>query len=269
MADGDVVRRITISATGENIDSTKTLTALANATATNAADAVAKALHVTALASSQAAALRMNNTLSTINTTIRSGASSFANTFVTSLEKGESVMQALKDSAADLGKSLQTAGINSLVTSGLNSLGGASQTAGATASAAILTTAGTTLAAAMVAGATSASEILGTGGTSAAAGLTTGGTAAATGLTTGGTVAGAGLTTGGASASGFIVAAAGILDVSTASLAAIMGPLAAIAAIAVGVGISFGAKQRVSHDVRSTTTEGRQDNERIDYSQAA
>jgi hypothetical protein len=44
-----------------------------------------------ALGSSQAAALCMNNVLSSINTTIRTDASAFANDFVTNLAKGESV----------------------------------------------------------------------------------------------------------------------------------------------------------------------------------
>jgi hypothetical protein len=66
------------------------------------------------LASSQAAALRMNNALSTINTTIRSGAATFANDFVTNLEKGETTLHALADAAAGLGKTLQTAGLNIL-----------------------------------------------------------------------------------------------------------------------------------------------------------
>jgi hypothetical protein len=44
-----------------------------------------------ALGSSQAAALCMNNVLSSINTTIRTDASAFANDFATNLEKGESV----------------------------------------------------------------------------------------------------------------------------------------------------------------------------------
>jgi hypothetical protein len=112
------------------------------------------------LASSQAAALRTNNVLSTINTTVRTDAAAFANDFVTNLEKGESVLHALGDAAAGVGKTLQTAGINSLVTTGLNALApSVSSTAGATASATILTTAGTTLAAAMVTGATSAGHL--------------------------------------------------------------------------------------------------------------
>jgi hypothetical protein len=42
----------------------------------------------------------MNNTMSTINTTIRSGATSFADDFVGELVKGESTLQALQDAAA-------------------------------------------------------------------------------------------------------------------------------------------------------------------------
>jgi len=123
-----------------------------------------------ALASSQAAALRLNTTFSTINTTIRTGATTFATDFVDSLTKGDTLMASLQTSAAALGKTLTDAGLKTLVTDGLNALSGplgsgplgsgasslassASQTASATSSATILTTAGTALAASMVAGA--------------------------------------------------------------------------------------------------------------------
>jgi hypothetical protein len=142
-----------------------------------AANAPAKAMVVgaiAALASSQAAALRFNNTLSTINTTIRGAATSGVDDFVAGLVKGEGAMQALKDAATDIGKTLTNAGLNSLVTTGLNSIGGASQTASATASATILTGAGTALAASMVSGATAAAAILAGGGTAAGVGIDVG-----------------------------------------------------------------------------------------------
>jgi hypothetical protein len=221
------------------------------------ADAVAKAMVAganAALASSEAAALRFNNTLSTINTTIRGAATTGVDTFVAGLVKGEGAMQALKDAATDVGKALTNAGLNSLVTTGLNAIGGAGQTAGATASATILTTAGTSLAASMVAGATSAAGILAGGGTAAGdamvgatsvggSQLATAGQVAGVGIDAGTSVGGAELVTGGASAGGFIASAAAILDVSTASLAAVLGPLAAVAAVPVGVGMVFGANK--------------------------
>jgi hypothetical protein len=198
---------------------------------------------IAALASSQAAALRFNNTLSTINTTIRNAATTGVDDFVAGLVKGEGVMQSLKDAATDLGKTLTNAGLNSLVTTGLNSIGGVSQTATATASATILTTAGTSLAASMVAGATSAAGILGTGGTVTGAAVTTGGTTAA-----------AELTSGGAEAGGFIATAAAALGVSTAALSAAMGPLAAIAAVAAGVAMVFGSNKQVSSSTAKEKT---------------
>jgi hypothetical protein len=196
-----------------------------------------------ALASSQAAALRMNATLTTINTTIRTGASTFADDFVAGLVKGESTLQALQEAASALGKTLTNAGLNSLVTTGLNAIApSASQTASATTSATILTTAGTALAASMVAGATSAAAILTGGGATSGAAVTTGGTAAA-----------AGLTTGGAAAGGFIDTAAAALGVSTASLAAVMGPLAALLAVAGGIGLSlFGGSSNSAQQQANT-----------------
>jgi hypothetical protein len=191
MADsGDVVKRITITASGENIDGT-----------------------------SQAAALRLNATFATINTTIRTGATTFATDFVDSLVKGETTMQSLQTAASALGKTLVDAGLKTLVTDGLNALSapasslasGVLQTASATSSATILTTAGTALAASMVSGATDAASILGIGGTTAGTNLGAGSTTAATvlgtsGATTGaevgagGELAGAGLATGVAAA---------------------------------------------------------------------
>jgi hypothetical protein len=211
-----------------------------------AADALAKAMvasAIAALASSQAAALRFNNTLSIINTTIRSAATTGVDDFVAGLVKGEGVMQSLKDAATDLGKTLTNAGLNSLVTTGLSSVGGVSQTATATASATILTGAGTALAASMVAGATTAAGILGTGGT-----------AAGVGIDVGTSVGGAQLATSGAEAGGFIATAAAALGVSTAALSAAMGPLAAIAAVAAGVGMVFGSNKQVSSSTAKEKT---------------
>jgi hypothetical protein len=168
------------------------------------------------------------------NTTIRGAATTGVDDFVAGLVKGETAMQALKDAATDIGKTLTNAGLNSLVTTGLNALApSASQTASATASATILTTAGTALAASMVAGATSAAAILGTGGTVAgtatAAGGTLSGTATAAGGVAGGTAVGVGGVTAGAA-----VTAGGV-----AAGAALWGPIAALAAVAGGIGLSL------------------------------
>jgi hypothetical protein len=187
-----------------------------------------------ALNSSQAAALRLNNVLSTINTTIRNAATTGVDDFVAGLVKGETAMQALKDAATDVGKALTNAGLNSLVTTGLNALAPtASQTAGATASASILTTAGTALAASMVEGANLAAGILGTGGAAAGTATAAGGGVAGAAVGTGGTVAGATVATGGAVA-GTALTAGGV-----AAGAALWGPIAALAAVAVGIGASL------------------------------
>jgi hypothetical protein len=228
---------------------------VAMAAGTTAADALAKAMVVTAtagLAKSQAAAMRMNNVLSSINTTARSTVSTFTVDLVDGLTTGKTLMASLETAAASLGKTLLNAGLNSLVTTGLNAVApGASQTASATASATILTSAGTTLAASMVAGATSASAILAGGGT-----------AAGVGVDVGTSVGGAELVTSGATAGGFIATAAAALGVSAATLAAVMGPLAAVAAVAAGMGISIRANKQ-------PTSETRHDNERVNYSKAA
>lgn len=190
------------------------------------------------LNSAQAAAIRMNNTLKTINDTIRTGAAAFANDFVKDLEKGETVLQSLKDAAANLGSTLQTAGINSLVNQGLNALtgpgvGAAALTAGATSAAAAITAACTAGGAALAAGGVSAGAALGTGG--AVAGTTTaaGGVTAGTAVGAGGTVAGATTAAGGAAA-GTALAAGG-----AAAGAALWGPIAALGVAAAGVGLSL------------------------------
>jgi hypothetical protein len=217
-----------------------------------------------ALASSQAAALRMNDVLKTINTTIRSGAATFANDFVTDLEKGQSVLASLEAAAVGLGKTLQTAGLNSLVTSGLNAvLPGASQTAGATSSATILTTAGTALAASMVAGATSAAAILAGGGTAAGGELSAGATAGGIVLGVGGKSAG------GDTAAGGIAGGAGLEAGGAAAGAALWGPIAAIGAVAIGIGMVLGANKQEPRDTDSLTSETRQNLERNNFSKAA
>jgi hypothetical protein len=230
-----------------------------------------------AMASSQAAALRMNATFATINTTIRTGATTFATDFVESLAKGATLMASLETGAAALGNTLIAAGLKTLVTDGLNALSGpasslasgVSQTASATSSATILTAAGTALAASMVAGATSAAAILAGGGTTAAGVLTAGGTAAGVGVDVGTSVGGATLVTSGAAAGGFIETAAAVLGVSTAALTAVMGPLAAVAAVAAGVGMVLGAKKQVLRNVDSPTSEAKEENVSNNYSKAA
>jgi hypothetical protein len=63
---------------------------------------------VAALNSSEAAAIRMNNVLASINTTARSSVSTFATDLVDGLVKGETTMQALEESASALGNTTIT-----------------------------------------------------------------------------------------------------------------------------------------------------------------
>jgi hypothetical protein len=191
-----------------------------------------------ALNSSQAAALRMNNTLTTINSTIRTGAASFATTFVGGLQKGESAIQALKDAASGLAKTLMDSGLNSLVNTGLNSImgsagGGAALTAGATSAAAAITAACTAGGASLAAGGTAAATALGAGGTVAGTATGTGGAAGGTALGVGGTEAGTVVGVGG------VTAGAALTAGGTAAGAALWGPIAALAAVVASLGLSF------------------------------
>jgi hypothetical protein len=68
-----------------------------------------------ALASSEAAALRMNKAMSDMNTLARDSAAKFANDFVSGIMSGKSAMDSLVASANSLGKSLTSAGINNII----------------------------------------------------------------------------------------------------------------------------------------------------------
>jgi hypothetical protein len=210
-----------------------------------------------AMASSEAAALRMNNVLSTINTTIRTGATTFASDFVNSLVKGETVLQALQASASALGKTLIDAGLKTLVTDGLNALSGpatgaasslassAGLTAGATTAAATLTAAGSAAGAALASGAADAASILGIGGTTAGTNVGAGSTTAATVLGASGTTTGAEVATGGE------LAGTGLATGGAAAGLALWGPIAALGAVAAGVALSLFAdesKNRKTND---------------------
>jgi hypothetical protein len=180
-----------------------------------------------ALNSSQAAALRLNNVFSTINTTIRTGATTFVTDFADALVKGASLMSALQTAASALGKTLLDSGLKTLVTDGLNAIAPslsstATQTAGATSSATILTAAATTMVATWTAGATAVAGVLAGGGSAAGVGIDQGTSVGGAVLVTSGTTAGADLATGGASAG-----------------AALWGPIAALTAVAAGIGLSI------------------------------
>jgi hypothetical protein len=198
-----------------------------------------------AMASAEASALRLNATFATINTTIRTGATTFATDFVDSLVKGQTLMQSLQTAASALGKTLVDAGLKTLVTDGLNALSGpasslangVSQTASATSSATILTTAGTALAASMVSGATDAASILGIGGTTAGTNLGAGSTTAATVLGTTGVATGTEVATGGE------LAGTGLAVGGAAAGLALWGPIAALAAVTAGIALSLFANE--------------------------
>jgi hypothetical protein len=191
-----------------------------------------------ALASSQAAALRLNAVFSTINTTIRTGATTFVTDFADALVKGQSLMSSLQTAAAALGKTLLDSGLKTLVTDGLNAVAPslsstATQTAGATSSATILTGAATAMVATWTAGATAVASIMAGGGTAAGTAIGSGGAVAGTAVTTGGTVASTEVAVSGATA-GTALTVGG-----TAAGAALWGPIAALAAVAAGIGLSL------------------------------
>jgi hypothetical protein len=191
-----------------------------------------------ALKSSQAEALRMNDILKTINTTARTSVATFANDLLQGIESGKSALQSLETAAASLGKTLQTAGLNSLVNTGISSLTGSG---GAAAS---LAAGGTAAAAAITAACTAGGTALATGGAAAGTAITAGGTVVAVD----GTVAGASVGVGGATA-GTALAAGGV-----AAGSALWGPIAALAAVVAGAGLSFLGGGSSSKDAANTTT---------------
>ena len=68
-----------------------------------------------ALHSSEAAALRFNDALKSINDLARQSASTFANDLVSGIMSGKSAMESLTSAANNLSKSLTTAGINNII----------------------------------------------------------------------------------------------------------------------------------------------------------
>lgn len=128
--------------------------------------------------------------------------SSAAVTFVNSLAEGNKIMDALKSSAAQFGTALLEAGTKALVNQALSSASTS------------LTTA-----------ATSVASIIGIAVPTAAATLPPAGVAAGAAVATGGATGGAALEAGGIAAG-----------------AAILGPIAALGAVAAGIGISLFAK---------------------------
>lgn len=70
-----------------------------------------------------AGAIRLNNQLADINSTIRSSASSFANDFVSGIMSGKTAMDSLKGAASSLGKTLTSAGINNIIANPMNPVG--------------------------------------------------------------------------------------------------------------------------------------------------
>lgn len=68
-----------------------------------------------ALASSEAAALRFNDAMKSINDLARQTGASFANDLVSGILAGKTAMESLTSAANNLGKSLTTAGINNII----------------------------------------------------------------------------------------------------------------------------------------------------------
>jgi hypothetical protein len=159
------------------------------------------------------------------------------------LEQGKSLLDSVSAAAVNLGQKLIDAGLNTLVTAGLGAVtssltggvggasGAAALTAGGASAAAALTAAGTAAGAALAAGGASAAAALGLpavelpiGAAAAAAELAGGGAAAGTILVFDSVGAATVLTAGGAAAG-----------------QAIWGPIAAITAILVGIGLMSSA----------------------------
>jgi hypothetical protein len=147
-----------------------------------------------------------------------------AASFIKDLVRGVELFEAMQAQARKLGDTLIDMGVKSLVNQTFAAVAGgvADPVTGATAASGILAAAGASIASQMVAGATSAAAILGIGGATAGAEVAAGGTVAGVATATGGATAGSALAAGGAAAG-----------------SAIWGPLAAVAAIAAGVGLSF------------------------------
>lgn len=76
-----------------------------------------------ALASTEAAALRMNNTMKDIGDTIRDAAKGFTKDFLGGLMKGEGLMKSLQGAAKNLSSSLMNSGVNDLFSGNFISAG--------------------------------------------------------------------------------------------------------------------------------------------------
>lgn len=177
-----------------------------------------------ALASSEAAAMRLNNSLKQVNDIVGTAASSISK----DIANGVAPMEAFANAAKRAAESVLDIATKKIASNLLGGLLGdtASQATGATTAAGILTSAGATVAASMIAGATEAASILGLTIPPAAATLPAAGAVAGTEVAAGGVAAGAAIETG------------------AFTLSAAMGPIAiamaAIAAIAAVIGLSGG-----------------------------
>jgi hypothetical protein len=171
-----------------------------------------------------------NNRLGDAIAAARDLSVNFGTDFAHSLEGGKDILESMRAAATGLGKSLIDIGIKRLTNLGIDSLtsslSGASSGA---ASAAVLNAGAVTAGATLTASASAAAGILAGGGAISAEALAAGAGASGTILVFDATGAATVLTTGGAAAG-----------------AAMWGPLAAIAAILVGIGMmSMGGEDKV------------------------
>jgi hypothetical protein len=198
-----------------------------------------------ALNSSEAAALRMNNVLKSINDTARSAVTSFGTDLVHGLEAGNSLLQSMETAAKNLATKVLDTAVSGLLNAGMNALTGAASgagsgvalTAGATSAAAVLQAGIAAGVATLVAGATTAAGILTGGGATAAAAVGTGGTVAGGAIVTAGAATDAGLVAAGTTAGTMI----------NGPLVLLMAAIAAAAAV-VGLGSNNDAAQKAAND---------------------
>lgn len=162
--------------------------------------------------------------------TIKSVASNAFNEFVSGLQQGKSLMASMRDALNSLGKKLVEIGSTKLFEAGFDALSGMLKGAGFGAS---LIAASTTAAAQLTAAGATAGAELAAGGTMAGAAITTGSATGAATQTAGG------VTTGASVAAGGVTAGAALTAGGTAAGTALWGPIAALAAVVAGIGMSL------------------------------
>lgn len=174
-----------------------------------------------AMASSQAASLRLNNTIKTL----KDAGISFTTSLVSGLLHGQSIAKTMASAFEALGNTLLNSALTSLLNQGLNSLlgSGGAQVATSTTSAGILEAGGVAAGAAIIAAATTAANILGLEIPVAAATLPVAGAVAGTEVEAGGLAASIALITGADAASIALYGPIALLLIAIAAIGAAIG----------------------------------------------